>query len=84
MSKKESPKPTSFTMLDRPLKYLKMLSAILDVSMSQVLNDILEYMNGNFDESDIWEDWKEKHDDFEDRLEEAKEESESKEEESED
>ena len=80
MSKSENPKAT-ISFMDRPYKYLKMISAVLDVSMSQVINDILEHMQTDFDESDIWEDWKEKYDDFEDRMEEAKEESEEKEEE---
>lgn len=80
MSKKESPKPTTFTVLDRPLKYMKLASAVMDVSVSQVLNDIIEYVSENVDEKDIWDDWKEKYDDFEDRMEEAKEESEEAEE----
>lgn len=73
MSKKESPKPTTFTILDRPLKYLKTASAVMDVSVSQVLNDIIEYVSDNVDEKKIWDDWKEKYDDFEDRMEEIKE-----------
>lgn len=73
MSKKESPKPVTFTVLDRPLKWLKLAGAVMDISASQVLNDVVEYVSENVDEKKIWDDWKENYDDFEDRLEEAKE-----------
>ena len=56
------------TFLDRPYKYLKTVSAVLDVSMTQVVNDILEYISKEVDESKIWENWDDLYDEFQETL----------------
>lgn len=73
------PKAT-ISFLDRPYSYIKMLSAVLDTSMAQVINDVLEYIKDNVDEEDIWDNWDELFKDFKATLEETEEEEEEGEE----
>jgi len=70
--------------MDRPYRYLKMVSAVMDVSMSQVINDVLEYLSENVDETKIWDDWKEDYKEFQALVEEAGEEESEDKDESED
>ena len=47
----------TLTILDRNNKYLDLLASVMDTSRTQAINDILEHINREDLESDIWADW---------------------------
>ena len=51
----------NITLLDRNNKYLELLATVLDTTKSQIMNDILQFVDDRDLEGGFWEEWEESY-----------------------